>query len=222
MPGAMGAAVGIAGDLPAAFRLLKASRVEHAGMWKRYAARREECARLAARVRVLRGRLPGAGGGGAPCPQIAPGYRREAEVAAGPDFAAGLEGLEGPALVAAVEEGEALLASMREGLEEMRRDLRSTREWETFDSGRETRDVLQNGERRAHMEARYGRKVRNGDVDYEQGLPWDKRRQLTLEGAAAAGPGDPYLPAEPVGLAQEAGPGAGLLLPAEPLPRHEF
>jgi len=145
------------------------------------------------------------------------GYRREAEVAVEPDFAAGLEGLEGSALVAAVKEGEALLASMREGLEEMRRDLRSTREWETFDSGRETRDVLQNGERRAHMEARYGRKVRNGDVDYEQGLPWDKRRQLTLEGAMAAGPGDPYLPAEPVGLVQEVGPGAGLLLSAEPL-----
>ena len=30
------------GDLPAAFRMLKASRVEDAGMWKSYAERREE------------------------------------------------------------------------------------------------------------------------------------------------------------------------------------
>ena len=181
--------------------------MDQSGLRRRYYARREECARLTARLRVMRGRLSGGCPGGDARPTITPLYRREAETRPepGPDFAAEVEGLEESTLAVALEEGERLLTSMREGLEEMRADLRSTREWETFNSGRETRDVLQNGERRAHMEARYGREVRLGDVDYEKGLPWEKRRELTMEGALAAGPAEFFLPAEPVGPAASTG-----------------
>lgn len=189
--------------------------MDQGGLRRRYYARREECARLAARLRVIRGRLSGGCLGGDARPTITPLYRREAEARPGPDFASEVEGLEESTLAVALEEGERLLASMREGLEDMRADLRSTREWETFDSGRETRDVLQNGERRVHMEARYGRDVRLGDVDYEKGLPWEKRRELTLQGALAAGPAEFFLPAEPVPAAST---GTGLPPSQDALP----
>ena len=70
---------------------------------------------------------------------------------------------------------------------------RGTGSWETLDSGIETRDVLENGERKGVMQAILGKKVKAEDVAWENGLPYAERLKLAQErramlgGRAAAG-----------------------------------
>ena len=165
-------------------------------------ARRREAARLAGRVRGLRDRLAGR----APAPEaIVPAYRPGPPPAQDPsDLDAGSGSR--AELEYALFEAERLLGMAREACQAMEADLAASTAWARFESGHETRDVLQNGERRAHMEARYGRKVELADVEYEAGLAWDQRRRRALEGIAKGGG---PLPAEPA--AAGAGDAARLL-----------
>lgn len=60
-------------------------------------------------------------------------------------------------------------------------DLRDSRSWERFESGRETRDVLEHGERRVAFERRLGRPATPEDVRRELSLPLDVRRRSLLQ-----------------------------------------
>lgn len=60
-------------------------------------------------------------------------------------------------------------------------DLRDSRSWERHESGHETRDVLEHGERRLAFERRLGRKATPEDVRRELSLPMDVRRRALLQ-----------------------------------------
>lgn len=98
---------------------------------------------------------------------------------------ADLADLDEEALTWELERIESLLAVAEDGARAVSNDLRDTRQLERYESGRETRDVLENGERRALMEARLGREVTKADVEAELGLPWEERRRRVAEGADA-------------------------------------
>lgn len=71
---------------------------------------------------------------------------------------------------------------------EMEKDLGSVAHWERYESGFETRDVLANGERRLHMELRYGREVTVEDVEKEmEGMSKDQRKMKLIEGIGKDG-----------------------------------
>lgn len=81
------------------------------------------------------------------------------------------------------EETRRLRALAQEALAETEKDMQSVSRWERFESGFETRDVLANGERRLHMELRYGREVSVKDVEKElHGMTKDQRRTVLMEG----------------------------------------
>ncbi|QDZ18281.1 hypothetical protein HOP50_01g07860 [Chloropicon primus] len=94
-----------------------------------------------------------------------------------------LEDLDASGLLALKLETTRLRDLAAEACQEMERDLSSVRDWERFESGFETRDVLANGERRLHMELRYGREVTVDDVESElQSLSKDQRKLRLIEG----------------------------------------
>ena len=155
------------------------------GLRSALAAQRNAVAELNARLEEIRR----AARGKAEAPACTPNYTR-----------AGLE----PGSLDSLSESE-LLALERETIrlrdlaaascEETERDLGSVREWETYESGYETRDVLANGERRAHMEIRYGREVTVDDVEAEvRGLTSQQRKLKLIEGIAKAARADGRLP----------------------------
>ena len=157
------------------------------------------------RVRGLRDRLAGR----APAPEaIVPAYRPGPPPAQDPsDLDAGSGSR--AELEYALFEAERLLGMAREACRAMEADLAASAAWARFESGHETRDVLQNGERRAHMEARYGRKVELADVEYEAGLACDQRRRRALEGIAKGGGPLPADAGGGGGRGRGAAPGGG-------------
>lgn len=60
----------------------------------------------------------------------------------------------------------------------MHGELQERWEWDTFESGIETRDVLENGVRRAHMERLLGRPATRADVDASLKLPERVRAKI--------------------------------------------
>ena len=63
-------------------------------------------------------------------------------------------------------------------LASMHNELQQRWEWDTFESGVETRDVLENGVRRAHMERLLGRPATRADVDASLKLPERVRAKI--------------------------------------------
>jgi len=116
-------------------------------------------------------------------------YRRR-ESAAEAAFARSLGGLGERELLSLKRETQRLQDLTRESLADIEQDLRSSTHWERFESGFETRDVLANGERRLHMELRYGREVTLEDVERElEGLSRAQRKANLIEGVAKDGRG---------------------------------
>ena len=107
--------------------------------------------------------------------------RRAAELRALEDALDALDDLEG--LDADGLAGEARLARARaEALTRMVRDLeheiRDRGRWDAHESGVETRDVLENGLRRADMERALGRPATKGDVDASMAIPAAERARV--------------------------------------------
>ena len=116
--------------------------------------------------------------------------RRAAELRALEDALDALDDLEG--LDADGLAGEARLARARaEALTRMVRDLereiRDRGRWDTHESGVETRDVLENGLRRADMERALGRPATKNDVGSEHGHPRGGARARGGGGGRAQG-----------------------------------
>lgn len=65
-----------------------------------------------------------------------------------------------------------------EGVEELRREVIDRRSWDVVESGVETRDVLENGVRRADMERLLGRPVTKADVDVSLAIPAAERMRI--------------------------------------------
>ena len=57
-------------------------------------------------------------------------------------------------------------------------DIVAAWRWAGFESGHETRDVLENGIRRVHMEARFGRAVTLADIQATLAIPLALRPRL--------------------------------------------
>ncbi|KAK3268535.1 hypothetical protein CYMTET_22972 [Cymbomonas tetramitiformis] len=74
------------------------------------------------------------------------------------------------------------LASMcqveEEAVEGTRRDIHNRHQWDTYESGHETRDMLENGVRRAHMEARLGRIAGREDIQKSLQIPFHLRPKV--------------------------------------------
>ena len=107
--------------------------------------------------------------------------RRAAELRALEDALDALDDLEG--LDADGLAGEARLARARaEALTRMVRDLereiRDRGRWDTHESGVETRDVLENGLRRADMERALGRPATKNDVEASMAIPAAERARV--------------------------------------------
>ena len=107
--------------------------------------------------------------------------RRAAELRALEDALDALDDLEG--LDADGLAGEARSARARaEALTRMVRDLeheiRDRGRWDAHESGVETRDVLENGLRRADMERALGRPATKGDVDASMAIPAAERARV--------------------------------------------
>ena len=66
----------------------------------------------------------------------------------------------------------------RQAEEALRRDICETREWTTYQSREETRDVLECGVRRLALEARLGRAASAEDVKDAMGMPLQVRKAL--------------------------------------------
>jgi hypothetical protein len=106
-----------------------------------------------------------------------------------------LKGMSEEELRAVHGETERLLALAQESLAEIEKDFESVQRWERFESGFETRDVLANGERRVHMELRYGREVTVEDVDSDlRGMTTEQRKRALMEGIAKDQSHDRRLP----------------------------
>lgn len=65
-----------------------------------------------------------------------------------------------------------------EGVKELRREVIDRRSWDVVESGVETRDVLENGVRRADMERLLGRPVTKADVDVSLAIPAAERMRI--------------------------------------------
>ena len=96
-----------------------------------------------------------------------------------------LDAMDEETLTWELERLDALLAVAEDGASAMAQDLADSRRWERYESGRETRDVLANGERRALMEARLGREVTKADIENGRSLTWEEKRRHAVEGMDA-------------------------------------
>mmetsp|Transcript_10432 Transcript_10432/g.34309 ORF Transcript_10432/g.34309 Transcript_10432/m.34309 type:complete len:533 (-) Transcript_10432:44-1642(-) len=71
---------------------------------------------------------------------------------------------------------------------EMKEDVYDRRRFDTFESGFETRDVMENGVRRAHMTARLGRTVAREDIEDSMKIPFlDRPRAIGYDPDAKPG-----------------------------------
>lgn len=68
------------------------------------------------------------------------------------------------------------IAKMERMISLLEMDVIDARRWERYESGHETRDVLEHGERRIHLERRLGRKATHEDVQMELSRTWNERR----------------------------------------------
>ena len=127
-------------------------------------------------VRAL-GLLGGAEAPRAPA-QLAPGPERqqlrqldigEPAAACGPDLAL---------LASELEDARLKAARAHDAIHYLEADVVASRRWAGYESGRETRDVLENGIRRADMEARFGRPVTLADVTASMSIPIALRPRL--------------------------------------------
>jgi len=161
------------------------------GLAAKVAMRQSEVAQLNSRMRQAAARLGRSGtgtgtgnGDGRSTSNGVAGHYRRAEDA---DIGRALDGMTAAELEAFLAETARLRDLARASLREMQQDAKSTADWEVFESGFETRDVLENGERRAHMEARLGRKAELQDVTAEKdNLTLAERRERMLDGMAKA------------------------------------
>ena len=152
------------------------------GLRAALARQRNTVAGLNARLLEVQRALAAAKGGEA-APVLSEPYRRTSKPE-GRDLS-----VMDPSELAAFERETLRLRDLAaQSCEEMERDLGSVRDWERFESGFETRDVLANGERRKHMELRYGREVTVDDVEKEiQLLSRDQRKLRLIEGIGKDG-----------------------------------
>jgi len=71
-----------------------------------------------------------------------------------------------------------MCARALEGARELQREVEDRRSWDVAESGLETRDVLENGVRRADMERLLGRPVTKADVDTSLAIPAAARMRI--------------------------------------------
>ena len=160
-----------------------AHRMDKAGLLGKLRAQEATISELDRRIRLIRARL----GEPSPTASLAAPYDVDAAADASSAASRAIRTLPQPALAPLLEETVALRALARRACEEIKRDLNASGAWDLVESGFETRDVLENGERRAHMEARVGRAVTLEDVRGEMARPAHERRARMLEGIAIDG-----------------------------------
>ena len=75
-------------------------------------------------------------------------------------------------------ERDRLLARAVEAMKGLELEIRDRRTWDHFESGVETRDVLENGVRRVDMERMLGRPATKADVDASMAIPAEERLRI--------------------------------------------
>ena len=89
-----------------------------------------------------------------------------------------LEGCTAAELNTKLIECTRMCARAAEGVKELRQEVIDRRRWDEMESGVETRDVLENGVRRADMEMLLGRPVTKADVDASLAIPAVERARI--------------------------------------------
>lgn len=92
-----------------------------------------------------------------------------------------VEGLRSDELTVKIDETRRAAAHADDVVRSMRRELDARVAWDEYESGVETRDVLENGVRRADMERLLGRGVTKADVDASMKMP--ERARAAIVGA---------------------------------------
>jgi hypothetical protein len=94
------------------------------------------------------------------------------------DAAMELEGLRAQDLGRRVDAAETSRRMAMEAADALEGEIRERVSWETHESGVETRDVLENGARRADMERLLGRPATKADVDASMRIPAPERLRI--------------------------------------------
>ena len=94
------------------------------------------------------------------------------------DAATELEGLGAEDLVRRVDAAESSRRMAMKAADALEGEIRERFSWETRESGVETRDVLENGARRADMERLLGRPATKADVDASMRIPAPERLRI--------------------------------------------
>lgn len=94
------------------------------------------------------------------------------------DAATELEGLGAEDLVRRVDAAESARRMAMKAADALEGEIRERFSWETRESGVETRDVLENGARRADMERLLGRPATKADVDASMRIPAPERLRI--------------------------------------------
>ena len=89
-----------------------------------------------------------------------------------------VEGLGSDELAVKIEETRREISMADDVVASIREELVSRVAWDEYESGVETRDVLENGVRRADMERLLGRGVTKADVDASMKMPERARAEI--------------------------------------------
>ena len=89
-----------------------------------------------------------------------------------------VEGLGSDELAVKIEETRREISTADDVVASIREELVSRVAWDEYESGVETRDVLENGVRRADMERLLGRGVTKADVDASMKMPERARAEI--------------------------------------------
>ena len=89
-----------------------------------------------------------------------------------------LEGLDVEGLASEAREARARAEALTRVVRDLEREIGERGRWDAHESGVETRDVLENGLRRADMERALGRPATKGDVDASMAIPAAERARV--------------------------------------------
>ena len=89
-----------------------------------------------------------------------------------------LEGLDADGLAGEARSARARAEALTRMVRDLEREIRDRGRWDAHESGVETRDVLENGLRRADMERALGRPATKGDVDASMAIPAAERARV--------------------------------------------
>ena len=89
-----------------------------------------------------------------------------------------LEGLDADGLAGEARSARARAEALTRMVRDLEREIRDRGRWDTHESGVETRDVLENGLRRADMERALGRPATKNDVEASMAIPAAERARV--------------------------------------------